>query len=131
MCEVEKTAENLTSEASPVEAVAPVVVASTAAGELLCQAAVKSKSLLQQAVPATQDVLTRVVYNGSYYLAFGVTFPALFAVRMIPGGRRLVSGFVDGAHAASQYLDSLQAAKVESPVEAPAAAGENPAAAYA
>ena len=113
MSEVEKSLDTSSSEAAPVEA-----VAAPAAASLLCRTTAKTKSILQQALPVTQKALTSVAYNGGYYVAFGVTFPTLFAVHMIPGGLRLVSGFVDGAVAAKDYLDNLQAAKAAHPVAA-------------
>ncbi len=39
-----------------------------------------------------------------------VVFPTLFMIHIIPGGRSLVSGFVDGAAAANVYLQGLRAA---------------------
>ena len=109
MSEVEKTVETSTCCAAQ-ETAAP-----QAKTGLLCQVAAKSKSLVQQVVPATQLALTSAAYHSGYYLAFGVTFPTLFAVHMIPGGRRMVSGFVDGAVAARDYLDNLEASKVVQP----------------
>ncbi len=119
MCGAENVTETTTCETTPVESAAP----QAATGGLLCQAAAKSKSILQQALPATQLALTSAAYHSGYYLAFGVTFPTLFAVNMIPGGRRMVSGFVDGALAARDYLDNLEASKKAQPeVTAEAAA---------
>ncbi|HVC98311.1 MAG TPA: hypothetical protein VND64_31870, partial [Pirellulales bacterium] len=43
-------------------------------------------------------------------LSYGVVFPTLFIVHIIPGGRRLISGFVDGAAAANVYLKGFRAA---------------------
>lgn len=114
MCGAENVTETSTCETTQVESAAP----KAATGGLLCQAAAKSKSLLQQALPASQLALTSVAYHSGYYLAFGVTFPTLFAVHMIPGGRRMVSGFVDGALAARDYLDNLEAAKKAEPAAA-------------
>lgn len=114
MSEVEKTMDPSTNEAAPVEC-----VAAPASASLLCRTTAATKSVLQQALPITQQALTTVAYNSGYYVAFGVTFPTLFAVHMIPGGLRLVSGFVDGAVAAKEYLDNLKAAKT-----APAVAAE-------
>lgn len=98
---------------------------------LLRQTAEKSKSILQQAGPVTQQVLTSAVYNGSYYLAFGVAFPTLFAVHLIPGGRRMVSGIVDGAIAANDYLEKLETAKSGRSAVTAAAASESSATATA
>lgn len=130
MSEVEKPldatpADTADSATAPVAAVPPAVMG------LLRQTAAKSKSILQQAVPVTQQVLTSAVYHGSYYLAFGVTFPTLFAVHLIPGGRRMVSGIVDGAIAANDYLEKLETAKSGSSKVATATSSESPATALA
>jgi hypothetical protein len=120
MSEAENTVETSTCAAAHCE-----TAATPAKPGLLCQVATKSKSLVSQVVPATQLALTSAAYHGGYYLAFGVTFPTLFAVHMIPGGRRMVSGFVDGALAARDYLDNLEASKAAKPAataEAPASA---------
>jgi hypothetical protein len=52
--------------------------------------------------------LSRMAYDSGYYLSYGVVFPAVFLVHIIPGGRALTSGFVDGAVAARKYVDGLR-----------------------
>jgi hypothetical protein len=58
-------------------------------------------------MPTTRHFLSRFAYDSGYYLSYGVVFPTLFIVHIIPGGRRLISGFVDGAAAANDYLKRL------------------------
>ncbi len=112
MSEAEKTMESCTNEGAP----AACTAATAAPASLLCRTTAATKSVLQQALPVTQKALTAVAYQSGYYVAFGVTFPTLFVVHLIPGGRRMVSGFVDGAVAAQEYLDNLNAAKAAHPV---------------
>lgn len=57
------------------------------------------------ALPATSRFIGRVVYNTSYAVAFGVTFPVMMIVRVVPRDNALVHGLVDGALAAR---DSVQ-----------------------
>jgi hypothetical protein len=56
---------------------------------------------------AVQSVLSRIAYDSGYYLTYGVVFPTVFLVHLIPGARGLASGFVDGAAAAKKYVDGL------------------------
>jgi hypothetical protein len=54
--------------------------------------------------PNAEPRLSRVAYNCGYYLSYGIVFPPLFVVNIVPGGAALVSGFVDGAAAARDYV---------------------------
>ena len=58
----------------------------------------------------TKPSLSQFAYASGYYLSYGVVFPTLFIIHIIPGGRSLISGFVDGAAAADAYLKGLRAA---------------------
>jgi hypothetical protein len=53
-----------------------------------------------EALPASGRFLGRMVYNASYAVAFGVTFPVMMVVRVVPKENALVHGLVDGALAA-------------------------------
>jgi len=53
-----------------------------------------------EALPATSRFLGRVVYKTSYAVSFGVAFPVMMIVRVMPKENALVHGFVDGALAA-------------------------------
>lgn len=56
----------------------------------------------------TTPFLSRMTYNTGYYVSYGVVFPTLFLVRIIPGAQTVVSGFVDGAAAARVYVGGLR-----------------------
>jgi hypothetical protein len=63
---------------------------------------------------AALPFLSRIAYDSGYYLSYGVVFPTVFLVQIIPGARVLASGFVDGAAAARNYVDTLrQPAKLQ------------------
>ena len=55
------------------------------------------KGAAGKAIPAAADFLSRVVYNTSYTLSYGVVFPAVMIARTIPANNVVVHGFVDGA----------------------------------
>jgi hypothetical protein len=73
-------------------------------------------SLMPTTKPALS--LSRIAYDGGYYLSYSVVFPTLFMIHIIPGGRSLISGFVDGAAAANVYLKGLRAASPRVPAVA-------------
>jgi hypothetical protein len=58
-----------------------------------------------EALPAAGHFLGRVVYKTSYALAFGVTFPVMMVVRVVPKDNAVVHGLVDGAIAARDRVD--------------------------
>jgi hypothetical protein len=56
------------------------------------------------ALPATSHFLARVVYKSAYAVSFGVTFPVMMFVRILPKDNALVHGVVDGALAARDQV---------------------------
>jgi hypothetical protein len=58
-----------------------------------------------EALPAAGHFLGRVVYKTSYAVAFGVTFPVMMVVRVIPKENAFVHGLIDGAIAARERVD--------------------------
>jgi hypothetical protein len=84
-------------------------------------------------MPTTKPPLSisRIAYDSGYYLSYGVVFPTLFMIHIIPGGRRLISGFVDGAAAANVYLKGLRAAESGVPAHAHGPDSDRPATAPA
>lgn len=61
------------------------------------------------ALPATSRFLGRIIYNTSYAVSFGVTFPMVMIVRVVPKDNALVHGLVDGALAARDRVDAWRA----------------------
>jgi hypothetical protein len=58
---------------------------------------------------AAAQLLTQFSYNTGYYVSYGVVYPTLLLVKIIPGARALLSGFVDGAAAANEHAHRLPA----------------------
>ena len=71
-----------------------------------------------EALPATSRFLGRIVYNTSYAVSFGVTFPVMMIVRVVPKDNALVHGLVDGALAARDRVDEWNGNVVEDHHEA-------------
>jgi hypothetical protein len=66
-----------------------------------------------EALPATSHFLSRVVYKTSYALSFGVTFPVMLVVRIVPKDNAIVHGLVDGAIAARDRVDAWRGEAIE------------------
>jgi hypothetical protein len=96
------------SAESPMQAAADTLqTAANAARDGAADASAKVRELL----PKVSATVSRGVYNGSYYVAFGVVFPTLFLCRVIPGGQALAAGIVDGAAAASDNIREMRGKK--------------------
>jgi hypothetical protein len=65
---------------------------------------------VSESIPAVGHFLSRMIYNSSYVLSFGVVFPIMLVVRAVPKNNALVYGLVDGALAAQDAVDSWGAA---------------------
>jgi hypothetical protein len=61
----------------------------------------------EAAVEAESDMLqtaSRMIYSGSYALAYGVVYAAVFVVQMMPQDNPVMHGFRDGGKAAMDEL---------------------------
>ncbi len=70
--------------------------------------AADAKETAGKAFPAASRLLSEMVYKTSYSLAYGVVFPTVFVAKSIPANNAVVHGFVDGARAASDWVDELK-----------------------
>jgi hypothetical protein len=50
------------------------------------------------------NVLSRFLYRSSYLLSFGVVYPVMLVVHVVPKNNVIVHGLVDGALAARQHV---------------------------
>ena len=57
------------------------------------------------ALPAIGQFMSRMVYTSCYGLSYGVVFPVMLVVRIIPKDNAMVHGFVDGAIAAREQVE--------------------------
>ena len=72
-----------------------------------------AKTTAEQMVPAAGRFLSRTVYTMSYSLSYGFVFPAVFVAKSMPADNAFVHGLVDGARAASDWVDDLKHRKPE------------------
>jgi hypothetical protein len=79
--------------------------AAESAFESVKQGASEIQARVSEALPATGHFLGRVIYKTSYALSFGVTFPVMMIVRVVPKDNALVHGLVDGALAARERVN--------------------------
>ncbi|MFN0052389.1 MAG: hypothetical protein ACKV0T_09360 [Planctomycetales bacterium] len=86
---------------NPLESVA---MAMKTAGSAIRDGAGDANAKVQELLPKVGQTVSTGVYNGSYYLSFGLVFPTLFLCRIIPGGNAIASGVIDGASAASETV---------------------------
>jgi len=88
------------SSRTPVDTVDYTAEAPGSVFDSLKQGATDLQVSAAEALPATSRFLGRVVYNTSYAVSFGVTFPVMMIVRVMPKDNAMVHGLVDGALAA-------------------------------
>ena len=100
-----------TSVDSPVDASASLF-------DSIKQGASEIQLSAAEALPATSRFLGRIIYNTSYAVSFGVTFPVMMIVRVVPKDNALVHGLVDGALAARDRVDEWNGSVVEDHHEA-------------
>jgi hypothetical protein len=51
-------------------------------------------------IPAVGGMAAQMIYTTSYAVAYGIVFPAMLLVRIVPKDNALVHGLADGAQAA-------------------------------
>ena len=80
-----------------------------AAREAAATASVHAAKIRQSAGEAGYDplqTLSRLVYTGSYVLAYGVVYAAVFAAQSLPQDNPVMRGFGEGGRAARDRLGS-------------------------
>jgi hypothetical protein len=70
--------------------------------------AAHAKANAGDALPAAGRFLSRMVYTMSYSFSYGTVFPVVFIARSIPAHNPIVTGMVDGARAATDWVDELK-----------------------
>jgi len=51
------------------------------------------------------QTMSRMIYSGSYALAYGVVYATVFVAQMIPPDNSMMHGFLDGGKAAMDELN--------------------------
>jgi hypothetical protein len=70
--------------------------------------AASAKANAETAIPAAGRFMSRIVYTMSYSFSYGTVFPVAFIAKSIPANNAVVKGMIDGAAAASEWVDELK-----------------------
>lgn len=93
------------TNSSPLQS-ATAAVSST--GVALKDAAGEMAAKVSGALPAAGRLLSKAVYTTCYCASYGVTFPTVLLLHVIPGGIPIATGFADGARSARDYVRGMQ-----------------------
>jgi hypothetical protein len=101
-----------TSPASAIDATNDSVPSATAAisnaGAAVGNTAGEMADEVRGFIPAVGKLLSRAVYHGCYFTTYGITFPTVLLVNVIPGGISLAAGISDGARSARDYVRGMR-----------------------
>jgi hypothetical protein len=70
--------------------------------------AAHAKASADEGFPAAGRFLSRMVYTMSYSFSYGTVFPVAFVAKSIPANNPIVTGMIDGARAANDWVDELK-----------------------
>ncbi len=59
-------------------------------------------------IPAAGQFLSQAAYKTCYGISFGVVYPTMLLVGLIPKNNAAVNGLIDGAHAAMDSLTEMK-----------------------
>jgi hypothetical protein len=76
-----------------------------AAMEAVRHGAAEVQERVTGVLPAVSHFMGRLVYTSAYGISYGVVFPVMLVVHMIPKENALVHGLVDGAIAARDQIE--------------------------
>ena len=110
---------------TPVDTVDTTADGAGSALESIKQGAYEIQARASEALPATGRFLGRVVYSSAYAVSFGVTFPVMMVVRVMPKDNALVHGLVDGAAAARERVHDWRGEMYEDLHDAESAVSDN------
>jgi hypothetical protein len=102
------TAIPLSAESIPIDPVqtASQVMADT--GAALGNVAEETAGRARTFLTAAGKAINRTIYVSCYSLSYGITFPTVLLLNIIPGGVSFAGGIVDGAREAQKYVSGLQ-----------------------
>jgi hypothetical protein len=86
-------------------------------GEAVKEGAADAKQGVETILPAVGKFVSKALYGGCYYAAYGVTFGALTVGKLIPTDNAVVHGLQDGAEAAAADIQKRSEAVAEATVE--------------
>jgi hypothetical protein len=120
-------AKNRTTKASTSDAMKTVADALDKAYKAAKGGTADATAAAGRALPAASRFLSRLVYTTSYTLSYGVVFPTMMLARSIPENNSVVQGFVDGARAANDRVDTWKHRRERRSAERPALPSKSPA----
>jgi len=96
-------AQTTTGEEAALQAVAAAMRDAAATAS---EHAAKVRESANEAGTTALESISRMVYTGSYVLAYGVVYATVFAARSLPRENPIMRGFHDGGLAAIGELDA-------------------------
>ena len=96
-------AQTTTGEEAALQAVAAAMRDAAATAS---EHAAKVRESANEAGTTALESISRMVYTGSYVLAYGVVYATVFAARSLPRENPIMRGFHDGGRAAIGELDA-------------------------
>jgi hypothetical protein len=102
------TSANAQPAQSATDPLKSVATAMATAAEAMRDGAGDAVAKVRQVVPATTQAVSKVVYSGFYYTAYGIVFPTMFVTTFVPGMGPIAAGLEDGARAASDVLHEMK-----------------------
>jgi hypothetical protein len=70
--------------------------------------AAHAKASAEDALPAAGRFVSKMIYTMSYSFSYGTVFPVAFVAKSIPANNPIVTGMIDGAKAANDWVDELK-----------------------
>lgn len=70
--------------------------------------AADARARVAETMPAVTGFISRLVYTTSYTLSYGVVFPTMLVVSVVPKENAVVHGLVDGGRAAKDTVSHMR-----------------------
>ena len=97
-------AQATTGEEAAMQAVAAAMRDAAATAS---QHAAKVKESTSEAGASALDSISRMIYTGSYVLAYGAVYATVFVAQSLPQENPVMRGFRDGGRAAMEELEDI------------------------
>jgi hypothetical protein len=97
------SAPQAAGEEDPLRAVAAAMHDAAATAS---EHAAKVKESASEAGATALESISRMAYTGSYVLAYGIVYAAVFVAQSLPQENPVMQGFRDGGQAARDELDN-------------------------
>jgi hypothetical protein len=91
------------------ESLKDVAAAMTKAAEANGDADENGGAILEATAPDATNPISRFVYSTFYYTSYGIVFPTVFVLNVVPGLGPVARGLADGANAANAAIEERKA----------------------